>query len=71
MELPDPYAASILPAYAGRDRHLAISIKNLQVLQRRLESVGIPFNLSSSGRAALFCRDLDGNGFEFVEDVSL
>ncbi len=32
-----------------------------------LEAAEIPFTLSSSGRRALFCRDFDGNAFEFVE----
>ncbi|MEE8429299.1 MAG: glyoxalase, partial [Gammaproteobacteria bacterium] len=30
-----------------------------------LESAGIPYNQSRSGRQALFCRDPDGNALEF------
>lgn len=59
------------PEYAGRDRHLAMTVHNVDVVKKRLEREGIPYSMSSSGRRSLFCRDFDGNGFEFVEDTSL
>jgi len=30
-----------------------------------LEKAGVPYSMSKSGRAALFCRDPDGNAIEF------
>lgn len=59
------------PEYGGRDRHLALTVNNVDIIKRRLERAGVTYNLSSSGRRSLFCRDFDGNGFEFVEDTSL
>ncbi len=67
MQIPNPDELSVRPAYPGRDRHIAISVNHIHLLQDRLESNGIAYHLSSSGRKALFCRDLDGNAFEFVE----
>lgn len=68
MELPNPDEASIRPAYGGRDRHIAISVNSIELLSKRLASHGLEFKVSSSGRSALFCRDPDGNAYEFVED---
>lgn len=67
MELPNPDVASTRPAYAGRDHHVAITVNNVDLLAKRLEAAKLPYKLSSSGRRALFCRDIDENGFEFVE----
>ena len=53
--------------HAGRDRHLALEVGDLDPLLRRLETAGVPCTSSRSGRRALFCRDPDGNGLEFVE----
>jgi len=50
-----------------RDRHLALSVTDLSRLINRLEQAGIGYTLSKSGRAALFCRDPDGNGLEFIQ----
>ena len=71
MELPNPDSASTRPDYVGRDKHIALSINNIDIIKDRLEAINMPYKLSSSGRRALFCRDLDSNGFEFVEDTSL
>ena len=70
MELPDPDRDSIRPAYPGRDRHVALSVDSVEKLSARLAAREVPHQLSSSGRKALFCRDPDGNGFEFVELTS-
>ena len=32
-----------------------------------LDSAGVDYSMSRSGRRALFCRDPDGNGLEFIE----
>lgn len=69
MQLPNPDQSSSRPEYPGRDRHIAIAVLNLEVLQKRLSEHQIPFHLSSSGRRAIFCRDYDSNGLEFVEII--
>ena len=70
MCLPNPDAGVQRPEHGGRDRHIALGIVRLAALQERLQLAGIPFTLSKSGRAALFCRDPDGNTLEFVETGS-
>ncbi|CAN0319924.1 unnamed protein product, partial [Ectocarpus sp. 8 AP-2014] len=64
MELPNPDPVDGRPEHGGRDRHVAFSIADLQPLKGRLDSAGVTYTMSKSGRAALFCRDLDGNAFE-------
>ncbi len=54
------------PEHAGRDRHLAIYVNEIDTLKERLITCKIPFTMSYSGRNALFCRDPDGNGLEFI-----
>lgn len=51
---------------AGEDRHLAFAITDLEALELRLTQAGIATCRSRSGRAAVFCRDFDGNALEFV-----
>lgn len=53
--------------HGGRDRHIALSIDDIDALKVRLDAQGIVYTLSRSGRRALFCRDPDGNALEFVE----
>jgi len=67
LELANPDPTNGRPAHGGRDRHLAMSVRNLDKLMERLESAEIPYSLSKSGRTALFCRDPDGNGLEFIQ----
>lgn len=67
LELPNPDPTTGRPKHGGRDRHLALRITRLSVLQSSLEKAGIGFTLSKSGRKALFCRDYDGNALEFIE----
>lgn len=71
MQLPNPDPEDPRPEYGGRDRHMAVWINNVDLVKRRLERENIAYNLSKSGRRSLFCRDLDGNTFEFVEDATL
>ena len=61
----DPQA--INHEHGGRDRHIALSIDDIDALKTRLDAVGKTYTLSRSGRRALFCRDPDGNALEFVE----
>ena len=71
MELPNPDPTTDRPVHGGRDRHIALTINNIDHIKERLEKNGLPYTLSQSGRRALFCRDLDGNAFEFMEDLSI
>ena len=66
MLLPNPEAGLQRPAHGGRDRHVALSVDGIAELAARLDSAGIPYTRSSSGRSALFCRDPDGNALEFI-----
>ena len=66
LELPNPDPVTGRPAHGGQDRHLALHVQDLDGLAGRLEQAGIPFTRSRSGRAALFCRDPDGNALEFI-----
>jgi glyoxylase I family protein len=66
MRLPDPEPALARPEHGGRDRHVALAVDDLDVLAARLEGAGIACTRSKSGRAALFCRDPDGNALEFI-----
>lgn len=67
LELPNPEFGLERPAHAGRDRHVALRIADLDALREALESAGVSYTHSQSGRRALFCRDPDGNGLEFSE----
>ena len=67
LELPNPDPVTGRPEHGGRDRHVAIAIESVDELQKSLESNGIEYTLSRSGRKALFCRDPDGNALEFIE----
>lgn len=66
MRLPDPEAGLTRPEHGGRDRHVALAVDDIDALAGRLEAAGISCTRSRSGRAALFCRDPDGNALEFV-----
>ncbi len=55
------------PEHAGRDRHLALHVKEIDGIKSSLEENKVSFTMSKSGRGALFCRDPDGNGLEFIK----
>lgn len=67
LQLPNPDPTNDRPQHGGRDRHVAFDIKNLDALIAKLETAGIVYSRSRSGRQALFCRDPDGNALEFIE----
>lgn len=71
MQLPSMDPKEGRPEHGGRDRHVAVTVNNIEIIKNRLAARGLPHTMSSSGRRALFCRDLDGNAFEFMEDVNL
>ncbi|MDH5649125.1 MAG: VOC family protein [Gammaproteobacteria bacterium] len=55
------------PDHTGRGRHTALVVTDIGALKARLERYNIPYTVSRSGRNALFCRDPDGNGLEFIQ----
>ena len=67
LELPNPDPVEGRPEHGGRDRHLAMTVTDLEQIKTALERVGIEYSLSKSGRRALFCRDYDGNAIELIE----
>ena len=67
LELPNPDPVTGRPQHGGRDRHVALGVKDLEWLIARLEQAGTEYSLSRSGRRALFCRDPDGNALEFIQ----
>lgn len=67
LELPNPDPVRDRPAHGGRDRHIALSVHDLDGVLDRLDAAGIVYTKSRSGRAAAFCRDPDGNAIEVIE----
>lgn len=67
LELPSVDPAGGRPAHVGRDRHTALGVSSVEDLRQSLQANGIAYTVSRSGRRALFCRDPDGNGLEFIE----
>ncbi len=67
IECPNPDPTRGRPEHGGRDRHCALSVRDLDVFIVALESAGLPYTLSRSGRRALFCRDPDANTLELIE----
>jgi len=67
MRLNNPYAGCSQPEHGGRDRHLALHVDDLAAIRARLDAGGSAYTMSRSGRAALFCRDPDGNAIELCQ----
>jgi glyoxylase I family protein len=51
----------------GRNRHLAFAVEDLDAVKQCLQTLGYSFQSSSSGRAALFVPDPDGNLIELAQ----
>lgn len=51
----------------GRHPHLTFAIHDLEAVKQILQQQQIPFQMSSSGRAALFVKDPDGNVVELLK----
>lgn len=66
LEVPNPDPVTDRPEYGGRDRHLALKVDNFEAIRIKLDSLKIPYQLSSSGRQALFCCDPDSNAIELL-----
>ena len=71
MQLPSMDPKEGRPEHGGRDRHIAVTVNNIDIIKERLATRGLPFTMSQSGRRALFCRDPDGNAYEFMEMADL
>ncbi len=69
LEVENPDPVKNRPEHGGRDRHLAMSVDNLDEIEQLLQLKGIAVSRSKSGRAALFCRDPDGNGVELIQKL--
>lgn len=67
IEMPNPDPVTGRPAHGGDDRHTALSVSDLAAVQSRLDTAGVPYKVSQSGRQALFCRDPDGNALELIQ----
>lgn len=66
LELLNPDPVDGRPDHGGRDRHVAVTVTDFPALQKTLDDAAVPYTLSRSGRAALFCRDPDGNAVEII-----
>ncbi|MEB3292762.1 MAG: VOC family protein [Synechococcales bacterium] len=51
----------------GRNRHLAFRVADLVTVRQTLEQHGYEYQMSASGRPALFVQDPDGNILELGE----
>jgi glyoxylase I family protein len=71
LELDNPDPTTGRPQHGGRDRHVALTVKDLTPVKESLEQAGVTFTLSISGRQALFCRDPDGNAIEVIAEAEL
>lgn len=66
LELPNPDPVTGRPEHGGRDRHVAFVTTELDEIISRLDAHALAYTRSRSGRAAVFCRDPDGNGIELI-----
>jgi len=67
LEVKNPDPVDNRPEHGGHDRHFAMTVDNIDEIEQRLIQLGAKYTKSRSGRAALFCRDPDGNGLEIVQ----
>ena len=52
----------------GRNPHVAFGVKNLDAVRSLLDLDHYPYEMSQSGRRALFLQDPDGNVIELTEE---
>ena len=69
LALPNPDPVSGRPPHGGRDRHIALGVASIEQARQAMDAAGIPYTQSRSGRAALFCRDPDGNAVELIQST--
>ena len=65
----DKTASGTGSKHPGCDSHCALSVSDISKVEEIMKRAEVPYHMSKSGRRALFCRDPDGNGIEFVELV--
>lgn len=70
LALPNPDPVSGRPPHGGRDRHIALAVASIEQARQAMDAAGIPYTQSRSGRAALFCRDPDGNAVELIQSTT-
>jgi len=70
MLLNNPYADCDKPEHGGRDHHAALQTHDFDIIRQRLDAANISYTTSKSGRAALFCRDPDGNTIELIKAIT-
>ncbi|ANV85445.1 glyoxalase [Picosynechococcus sp. PCC 7003] len=56
------------PEKLGRNPHIAFGVKDLDAVRSQLDSENYPYEMSASGRRALFLQDPDGNVVEITEE---
>lgn len=52
----------------GRNPHIAFGVKDLNVVRSQLDTQNYPYQMSQSGRKALFVQDPDGNVIEITQE---
>ena len=67
IQAPQVISDAINDTQWGRNRHLAFSVDNIEAAKQRLVEHHCLFQMSSSGRAALFVKDPDGNLVEISQ----
>lgn len=67
IEEPNWTPMEVNPQKWGRNPHLALAVDDLELIKTRLTQKGYSFQESSSGRAALFAKDPDGNIIELSQ----
>jgi glyoxylase I family protein len=67
LQLHNPDPTEGKPQHGGRDRHTALYVSDIERLESKLKWAEISYTRSHSGRAAIFCRDPDGNALEFIQ----
>mgnify|MGYP003867849293 FL=1 len=54
------------PEHGGRDRHVALTVNDFDLIRQSLDKNNVIYSMSKSGRKALFLRDLDANAIEII-----
>ena len=68
IEDPEFTAQIQNPDKVGRNPHIAFGVENLSAVRSHLEAENYPYQMSASGRKALFIQDPDGNIIEITQE---